>query len=67
VLSEIGRDLSEIFGTDTQGSGISAAAEVLASTALTYGILLVLYRTLPPGGPAISGGLASRSPRRDRA
>jgi membrane protein len=51
VLSEIGRDLSEIFGTDTQGSGISAAAEVLASTALTYGILLVLYRTLPPVAP----------------
>jgi membrane protein len=51
VLSEIGRDLSEILGTDTQGSAISAAAEVIASTALTYGIVLVLYRTLPPVAP----------------
>jgi membrane protein len=51
VLAEIGRDLSSVFGTDTEGRVISAAAEVLASTALTYGILLVLYRTVPPVAP----------------
>jgi hypothetical protein len=63
VLSEIGRDLSEIFGTDTQGSGISAAAEVLASTALTYGLLLVLYRTLPPPRDFGRSGFPLSSPR----
>jgi membrane protein len=53
VLAEIGRDLSRAFGTDTQGRAISAAAEVLASTGLTYGILLVLYRTVPPVAPRL--------------
>ena len=53
VLSEIGRDLSGALGTDTQGRGISAAAEVLVSTALTFGILLALYRTLPPVAPRL--------------
>ena len=51
VLAEIGRDLSRVFGTGTQGRAISAAAEVLASTGLTYGILVVLYRTVPPVAP----------------
>jgi membrane protein len=51
VLAEIGRDLSRAIGTDTQGRVLAASAEVLTSTALTFGILLVLYRTVPPVVP----------------
>jgi membrane protein len=51
VIAEIGRDLTGVIGTVTQGDVISAATEVLTSTALTYVILLVLYRTVPPVAP----------------
>ena len=51
VLAEIGRDLSQAIGTDTQGRVVAAAAEVLSSTALTFGILACLYRTVPPVAP----------------
>ena len=53
VLAEIGRDLSGAIGADTQGRAIAATAEVLTSTALTFGILVVLYRTVPPVAPPL--------------
>ena len=53
VLAEIGRDLSRAIGTDTQGRAVAAAAEVLASTALTFAILVTLYRTVPPVAPRL--------------
>jgi membrane protein len=51
VLAEIGRDLSEAIGAGTQGRVVAAAAEVLTSAALTFGILVGLYRTVPPVAP----------------
>jgi membrane protein len=53
VLAEIGRDLTEAIGADTQGRALVAAAEVLTSTALTFGILVALYRTVPPVAPRL--------------
>jgi membrane protein len=53
VLAEIGRDLSQAIGTDTQGRVVAAAAEVLSSTTLTFGILACLYRTVPPVAPRL--------------
>jgi membrane protein len=51
VLVEVGRDLSRVIGAGTEGRILAAVAEVLTSTALTFGILLVLYRALPPAAP----------------
>ena len=51
VVAEIGRGLSRAIGTNTHGQVIAAATEVITSTAVTYGILLVLYRTVPPVAP----------------
>lgn len=51
VLVEIGRDLSRVIGAGAEGRAIAAVAEVLSSTALTFGVLLVLYRTVPPVAP----------------
>ena len=51
ILAEIGRDLSRAIGTGTEGQALATAAEVLASTALTFGVLVVLYRTVPPVAP----------------
>ena len=49
VLTEIGKDLGNLFGGE--GRVIASTAEVLASTTLTFGVLLVLYRTVPPVAP----------------
>jgi membrane protein len=54
VLVEVGRDLSGVFEAGTQGRAIAAVAEVLTSTTLTFGILIVLYRTLPPLAPPLA-------------
>ena len=51
VLAEIGRDLSEALGGGTDGRIVAVVAEVLASAAVTYGILFVLYRFVPPVCP----------------
>src|SRR4051812_8219959 len=51
VIAQIGRDLSRAIGTDAEGRTIAAAAEVLASVALTFAVLIVLYRTVPPVAP----------------
>ena len=53
VLAEIGRDLSRAIGTGTEGQALATAAEVLASTTLTFGVLVVLYRTVPPVAPRL--------------
>ena len=51
VLAEIGHDLSQKIGAATGGRAVAVAAEVLASTALTFGVLVGLYRCLPPVAP----------------
>jgi len=53
VLAEIGHDLSRAFGADTWGGLLTTAAEVLTSTSLTFGVLVVLYRTVPPAAPRL--------------
>jgi membrane protein len=53
VLAEIGRDLSTSIGAGTQGRAVAAVAEVLTSGALTYAILVVLYRAVPPVAPRL--------------
>jgi len=51
VLAEIGRDLSQALGGGTDGRIVAAVSEVLASAALSYGVLFVLYRYVPPVAP----------------
>jgi membrane protein len=51
VLAEIGRDLSDKLGGKGQGQVFAAISEVLASGAVTFGILVVLYRFVPPVRP----------------
>jgi membrane protein len=53
VLAEIGRDLSHVVGADTQGKVLAKAGELLTSGALTFGVLVVLYRTVPPVAPRL--------------
>ncbi len=53
VLAEIGHDFSRAFGADTWGGFLATAAEVLTSTSLTVGVLVVLYRTVPPVAPRL--------------
>jgi membrane protein len=53
VLAEIGRTLSEAIGAGTQGQAVATAAEILTSGALTYGILVILYRAVPPVAPRL--------------
>jgi membrane protein len=53
VLAEIGHDLGRAFGADTWGGFLATAAEVLTSTSLTFGVLVVLYRTVPPVAPRL--------------
>ena len=53
VLAELGRDLSDAFGYGTNGRIATALGEVLASGALTLGILVVLYRFVPPVRPPV--------------
>ena len=51
VLAEIGHDLSKKVGVATEGRAVAVAAEVLASAALTFGVLVGLYRSVPPVAP----------------
>jgi membrane protein len=51
VLAEIGRDLGDAVGRGTDGEALTRAAEVLTSGALTFAVLAVLYRTVPPVAP----------------
>jgi membrane protein len=53
VLAEIGRDLSHAIGTSTEGRALTVVGEVLASLALTFAVLAVLYRTVPPVAPRL--------------
>jgi membrane protein len=53
VLAEIGRDLSHVFGAGTEGKAFAKVAEVLTSGAVTFGVLVVLYRTVPPVAPRL--------------
>jgi membrane protein len=51
VLAEIGRDLTHALGGGADGHIFAAVCEVLASAAVTYGIVFVLYRYVPPVSP----------------
>jgi membrane protein len=51
VLAEIGHDLSQKLGASTEGQVVGVAAEVLTSGVLTFGVLVGLYRSLPPVAP----------------
>ena len=51
VLAEIGHDLSQKLGGATQGRAVAVAAEVVTSGALTFGVLVGLYRSVPPVAP----------------
>ncbi len=51
VLAEVGQDLSEAIGRGTGGRVAAVALETLASAAVTYGILFLLYRYVPPVRP----------------
>jgi len=51
VLAEIGRDLGDAVGRGTDGEAFTRAAELLTSGALTFAVLAVLYRTVPPVAP----------------
>jgi membrane protein len=51
VLAEIGHDLSQKLGTATGGRAVAVTAEVLTSAALTFGVLVGLYRSVPPVAP----------------
>jgi membrane protein len=53
VLAEIGRDFGEVVGADAEGKVLATGAEVLTSAALTFGVLVVLYRTVPPITPRL--------------
>ncbi len=51
VLAEIGHDLSQKIGAATGGRAVAVAAEVLTSAALTFAVLVGLYRSVPPVAP----------------
>ena len=53
VFAEIGRDLSHAFGVGAEGEAFARAAEVLTSGVLTFAVLGVLYRTVPPVAPRL--------------
>ncbi len=53
VLAEIGHDLSQKIGAATGGRAVAVAAEVFTSAALTFGVLVGLYRTVPPVAPRL--------------
>ena len=38
VLVEIGHDLSQKFGVETDGRAVAVAAEILTSTTVTFGV-----------------------------
>jgi membrane protein len=53
VLAELGRDFSKTIGAGAEGKVIAAVAELLASAGLTFVVLVVLYRTVPPVAPRL--------------
>jgi membrane protein len=53
VLAELGRDLSDALGYGTNGRIATTLGEVLASGVLTLGILVVLFRFVPPVRPPV--------------
>ena len=52
VLVDIGRDLSGTLGGGSDGRILAAAGEVLASAVVTFVVLSVLYRFVPPVRPS---------------
>jgi membrane protein len=52
VLVEIGRDLSGTFGGGADGRILAAFTELLASAAVTFVVLFVIYRFVPPVRPS---------------
>jgi membrane protein len=48
VLAELGHDLRGVLGSGTEGDVLATILEVLSSAGLTFGVLVVLYRTVPP-------------------
>ena len=53
VLAEIGRDFGDAIGRGNDGEAFTRAAEVLTSGAVTFAVLGVLYRTVPPVAPRL--------------
>lgn len=51
VLTEVGHDLRHVLGGGTEGGVLATILEVLSSGALTFGVLVVVYRTVPPVRP----------------
>jgi membrane protein len=51
VLAEVGHDFSTAIGRGNEGKVVATVGEVLTSASLTFGVLVVLYRTLPPTAP----------------
>ena len=51
VLAEIGHDLSQKIGAGTEGRAVAIVAEILTSVGLTFGVLVGLYRSVPPVAP----------------
>ena len=51
VLVEIGHDLSQKIGVETDGRVVAVAAEILTSATVTFGVLVGLYRSVPPVAP----------------
>ena len=51
VLAELGHDLRHVLGGGTGGDVLATILEVLSSGALTFGVLVVLFRTVPPTRP----------------
>ena len=54
VLVEIGKDLGNAFGgRGTDGQVLGTTAELLTSVGLTFAVLVVIYRTVPPVAPRL--------------
>ena len=51
VLAEIGRNLSDKLGVGAEGQAVAVVTEIFASGAVTFGILVVLFRFVPPTAP----------------
>jgi membrane protein len=51
ILAQVGHDLRGLIGGGTQGDVLAKVLEVLSSAALTFAVLAVLYRTVPPVRP----------------
>jgi len=54
VLTQVGHDLSRVIGgTDTEVRALTKVTQVLTSIGLTVGVLVVIYRTVPPVPPRL--------------